>query len=65
MKISLNNQIIELNEGATVADLLAAHPPQTPFAVAVNTVFTPKNTYAQTLLNAGDCVDIVRPVAGG
>ncbi|MDO5686499.1 MAG: sulfur carrier protein ThiS [Neisseria sp.] len=65
MNISLNNQIITLPEAATLAVLLEQVQPETPFAVSVNTVFVAKTAYAATVLHEGDCVDIVRPVAGG
>ncbi|WP_160154144.1 sulfur carrier protein ThiS [Microbulbifer sp. ALW1] len=35
------------------------------FAVALNGNFVPRATYEQTLLNAGDSLDIVAPVVGG
>lgn len=65
MNISFNNQTITLSEGTTLADLIAQKSLEIPFAVALNTVFIPKNNYAVTTLREGDCVDIVRPVAGG
>ena len=34
-------------------------------AVAVNREVTPKSAYAATRLNAGDKVEIVRPMGGG
>ncbi len=64
MNISLNGESAEFH-GQTVADLIAAHTPQQPFAVAVNTEFVPKGRYAEHLLQAGDQVDIVRPIVGG
>ena len=64
MKIILNNEAITLN-GTTAADLIAQTAPQKPFAVAVNTQFVAKGAYAETVLNANDKVDIVRPVVGG
>lgn len=65
MQISLNNQAITLPENATLADAVAFRQPELPFAVALNTVFVPKERYADTTLQEGDCVDIVRPVVGG
>ncbi|KPN73043.1 MULTISPECIES: sulfur carrier protein ThiS [Neisseria] len=52
-------------EGRTVADWLAQHPPQPPFAVSVNKTFVPKQRYGETELCNGDELDIVRPVVGG
>ena len=48
-----------------LAELIAAQTPPPPFAVAVNTRFVPKTQYSGHLLQAGDQVDIVRPVVGG
>ncbi|OSI13465.1 MULTISPECIES: sulfur carrier protein ThiS [Neisseria] len=64
MKIILNGDAVELG-GQTVADLIAQTEPAKPFAVAVNTGFVPKGRYAETVLNEGDKVDIVKPVVGG
>ena len=64
MNISLNGESFEFH-GQTVAELIAAQMPPAPFAVAVNTRFVPKPQYSGHLLQAGDQVDIVRPVVGG
>ena len=64
MNISLNGESFEFH-GQTVAELIAAQMPPGPFAVAVNTRFVPKTQYSGHLLQAGDQVDIVRPVVGG
>lgn len=64
MNISLNGESFEFH-GQTVAELIAAQMPPAPFAVAVNTRFVPKTQYTGHLLQAGDQVDIVRPVVGG
>lgn len=64
MNISLNGEPFEFH-GQSVAELLAVQMPPSPFAVAVNTRFVPKTQYSGHLLQAGDQVDIVRPVVGG
>ena len=64
MNISLNGESFEFH-GQTVAELIAAQMPPAPFAVAGNTRFGPKTQYSGHLLQAGDQVDIVRPVVGG
>ena len=64
MNISLNGESLEFH-GQTVDELIAAQMPPPPFAVAVNTRFVPKTQYSGHLLQAGDQVDIVRPVVGG
>ncbi len=65
MKISLNDELFALPEATTLAVLIERAAPELPFAVAVNTVFVPQSAYAATVLQDGDRVDIVRPVAGG
>ena len=64
MNISLNGQPFEFH-GQTVAELIAAQMPPPPFAVEVNNGFGQKTQYSGHLLQAGDQVDIVRPVVGG
>ncbi|MCP2041480.1 sulfur carrier protein [Neisseria sp. HSC-16F19] len=64
MNILLNGERTQF-AGTTVADMLAAVQPPTPFAVAVNTVFVPRQNYHGHVLSEDDAVDIVRPVAGG
>mgnify|MGYP002626789168 CR=1 FL=1 len=65
MNIFINDTPHNLPTAQTVADLIAQMQPETPFAVAVNTVFVPKSAYENTTLQDGDKVEIVRPVAGG
>ena len=64
MNILLNGEALTFT-GRTVADLIAQTAPAQPFAVAVNTEFVAKTTYAERELQDGDQVDIVRPVVGG
>ena len=64
MNILLNGERTQF-AGATVADMLSVLQPSPPFAVAVNTVFVPRQNYNGHELCEGDAVDIVRPVAGG
>lgn len=64
MNILLNGEALTFT-GRTVADLIAQTAPAQPFAVAVNTEFVAKTTYAERELQEGDQVDIVRPVVGG
>ena len=65
MRITINQQPFDLPPQASVQDALQAMGAQPPFAVAVNTRFVPKTQYSGHLLQAGDQVDIVRPVVGG
>ncbi len=62
--IQLNGTTMPLTD-ETVAQLIEAVQPPSPFAVAVNTIFVPKGQYHETSLKAGDVVDIVNPIVGG
>jgi sulfur carrier protein len=65
MKVFINKNPVELAEGATLADAIAAIQAKPPFAAAVNTQFVPKIQYAQQSLREGDRIDIIFPVTGG
>lgn len=65
MKVSLNGNIIELADKATLIDLLQQNPMTEPFAIAVNTNFVAKENYAKFELKTGDLIDIVQAVVGG
>ncbi|MDO4433376.1 MAG: sulfur carrier protein ThiS [Alysiella sp.] len=64
MKLILNGTPFEFS-GSLLIELLDQVAPQTPFAVAINTVFITKSAYATTVLHENDVLDIVHPVAGG
>jgi sulfur carrier protein len=65
MDIQINQQVLTLADQATVADALDAFGAQPPFAVAVNGAFVARARHAAHALNAGDRIDVVRPVTGG
>jgi len=65
MNVLINQQPVELPDGATVADAVAHLVPQAPFAVAVNLQFVPNSRYAAQPLADGDQVEIIAPVTGG
>jgi len=67
MHITINQQHTELPAGASVADALAhlEPAPAAPFAVAVNTVFVPRGSYARHGLQEGDEMEVIVPVTGG
>ncbi|GAB6047858.1 sulfur carrier protein ThiS [Methyloparacoccus murrellii] len=65
MHIIINQQDFDLPQGATLDDALAAFGARPPFAVAVNLGFVHRQDYPTTLLQAGDRVEVVQPVAGG
>lgn len=66
MHILLNGEERELADGLTVASLIE----QLGFAgrriaVEVNENIVPRSAYAQTILQAGDRVEIVHAIGGG
>ncbi|MEX3548339.1 MAG: sulfur carrier protein ThiS [Burkholderia sp.] len=65
MDIQINQQMLTLPDGATVADALAAYQVRPPFAVAVNGAFVARARHTAHTLTAGDRLDVVHPVAGG
>ena len=66
MQITVNGKVMEVADGLSIEGLLATLGVKREFtAVAVNREVTPKSAYAATRLNAGDKVEIVRPMGGG
>jgi sulfur carrier protein len=65
MQILINQTPFEVAQGASVADALTRFDAKPPFAVALNLEFVHRQQYAETLLKAGDRLEIVQPVAGG
>ena len=66
MKITVNGKEQEVADGLSVEGLLTQLGVKREYtAVAVNREVTPKSAYAVTRLNAGDKVEIVRPMGGG
>lgn len=66
MEIILNGKPHQCPEGCTVAQLLEAMKiPTGGTAVARNDTVVRKATYADTRLEPGDRVEIIRAVAGG
>ena len=66
MRIVVNDKEMECAEGCTVAALLEQLAiPAGGTAVALNDVVVRKATHAETVLQAGDRLEIIRAVAGG
>lgn len=65
-KITLNGEPREVEEGATLADLVAAlgQAPQA-LATAVNGEFVPRSARATVPLREGDAVFTFQPITGG
>jgi sulfur carrier protein len=65
MNIEINLQAFTLAPGAALVDALAVYGAKPPFAAAVNGAFVARSQHALHILQAGDRVDVVQPVAGG
>jgi sulfur carrier protein len=65
-QITLNGEPRSLEEGATLADLVAAlgQAPQS-LATAVNGEFVPRNARSDLQLRDGDAVFTFQPITGG
>ena len=66
IEIKINGTAHSISAGETIADLLVELKiPHSGTAVACNDTVVRKALYAETLLIAGDRVEIIRAVAGG
>ncbi|MCF7957293.1 MAG: sulfur carrier protein ThiS [Phycisphaerae bacterium] len=65
MKITVNDTIQEMEEGATVTQLLNHLNLPGPTAVELNREICRKKNHATTVLNDGDKLEIVTIVGGG
>jgi sulfur carrier protein len=65
-QITLNGEPLQLELGATLADLVASlHQPPQALATAVNGEFVPRDARAQVQLRDGDAVFTFQPITGG
>jgi sulfur carrier protein len=65
MSVLVNGRMHNLPAPPTLAALLVALAPPSPFAVAWNGEFIPRADYAGCKIQPGDLIDIVHPAAGG
>jgi sulfur carrier protein len=66
IKVSVNGEIKELEEGLNISQMIEALNYKTEgFAVAINTTFVSIRTYENTIIQDGDTIDILAPVQGG
>lgn len=65
MDIEVNQRPVQIPEPCTLAELLFSQGFTPPYAVAINTRFVPRSSYAQTHLQAGDRIEVITPVTGG
>lgn len=65
MRIKVNGQEKNVNDGITVKLLMKHLAVKPPFAVELNRKVCPKRLHEQTTLNPGDVLEIVTVVGGG
>ena len=66
MTVIVNGKPMEIPDGLTVDGLLAHLNVRREYtAVALNREMTPKHRHAESMLQNGDRVEIVRPTGGG
>jgi sulfur carrier protein len=66
VKASVNGEEYDLPDGVTVAQLLAhVRAPQRGIAVAKNDCVVRRSAFEEERINEGDCIEIIRAVAGG
>jgi thiamine biosynthesis protein ThiS len=64
--IRINEKTCILERGRALSDALAQEGLEHPhFAVALNKKFVSRVHYECTILQEGDCIDIVTPMQGG
>lgn len=66
MSIRVNNDTLQLHDGATLAVLVASlDKPPAALATAVNGDFVPRDQREQRVLRDGDVVMTFEPITGG
>jgi sulfur carrier protein len=67
MRLTVNGQHRDLDDGATVSDVVNALAPDAVrgIAVAVNAEVVPRTRWPQTVLRADDSVEVLTAVQGG
>ncbi|NLX12258.1 MAG: sulfur carrier protein ThiS [Phycisphaerales bacterium] len=66
MQITVNGEMLEIDDGSTVADLVQRCQVEPKYvAIEINRALVPRKTFANTPLNTGDQVEIVTFVGGG
>ena len=66
MRLTVNGEPAEVDEGASVADVVAGRTAELRrVAVAVNGEVVPRSTWPSVRLAAGDAVEVLTAAAGG
>ena len=65
MQIEINDEVIDIEQGMTLAQFIEWYQQTGNFAVAVHMEFVPRSLYAETVLSEDDKLEIVKPMQGG
>lgn len=65
MQIIVNDEVLDIETGMTLARFIEWFKQTGNFAVAVNMEFVPRSLYAETVLQENDKLEIVQPMQGG
>jgi len=67
MQVSVNNELIDVNDGASVVELVQSQDsiPDTGIAVAVNSEVVPQSLWESKILNSNDNILIIQATQGG
>jgi sulfur carrier protein len=65
MRVTVNGESREIAAGSVATLLSELDYEGTHFAIALNYDVVPKSLWAETLLNAGDEIEIITPRQGG
>ncbi len=65
MQIKVNDEVLDIEQGMTLAQFIEWYKQEGNFAVAVNMEFIPRSLYSETALKENDKVEIVQPMQGG
>ncbi|MEZ5142503.1 MAG: sulfur carrier protein ThiS [Acidimicrobiales bacterium] len=66
MQVTVNGEATEVDDGATIADLVDGHlPSPRGVAVAVNAEVVPRSTWPDVALHDGDRVELLTAAQGG
>ena len=65
LQVTINQQVHQLPDGATLSDAIARVGIQPPFAAAVNLQFVPRTRHDAHLLRDGDRIELIAPITGG
>ena len=66
IQLSVNNTLTDIPDNTFLSDAIVSWGfADSKIAVAVNGEFVPRSSYNEYCLQAGDEIDIVKPVGGG